>query len=88
MTIVWTIIIGFFIGLISRTFTPQRDTLGLVIFVLLGIAGAFIGGAVARVLGLCPDGRVVCLALSTAGSLQSQRQARSRSAGVGPQRIT
>jgi uncharacterized membrane protein YeaQ/YmgE (transglycosylase-associated protein family) len=69
MTIVWTIIIGFFIGLISRTFTPQRDTLGLVIFVLLGIAGAFIGGLVARVLGLCPDGRVICLAVSALGSL-------------------
>ncbi len=42
MHILWTILIGFFVGLIAKLLMPGRDPGGFIITTLLGIAGAFI----------------------------------------------
>ncbi len=53
---VWNIIswivFGFFAGLIARALLPGRDPGGFVITTILGILGAFVGGFVARFLGI------------------------------------
>lgn len=42
MWILWTIIIGFLVGLVAKLIMPGRDPGGFIITTLLGIAGAFI----------------------------------------------
>lgn len=42
MHIVWTIIIGFFAGLIAKWIAPGKENMGFIMTVLLGIAGSFI----------------------------------------------
>jgi uncharacterized membrane protein YeaQ/YmgE (transglycosylase-associated protein family) len=40
MHIFWTIIVGFFVGIVAKLVTPGRDPSGFVITTLLGIGGA------------------------------------------------
>lgn len=42
MWILWTILIGFVVGLVAKLLMPGRDPGGFIITTLLGIAGAFI----------------------------------------------
>ncbi len=50
MHILWTIIIGFVIGLLARALKPGNDKMGFIMTTILGVAGAllakFIGQAV------------------------------------------
>lgn len=46
------IVFGFIAGLLARMIMPGKDPGGFIITTLLGIAGAFVGGFVARYLNL------------------------------------
>lgn len=48
--IVWSIILGFFAGLIARAVYPGANPMGLVKTTILGIAGSIVGGLIARVI--------------------------------------
>ena len=43
MTILWTIIIGLIVGVLAKVIMPGRDPGGIIITILLGVAGAFLG---------------------------------------------
>ena len=51
MQILGLIVIGLVIGAIARLIKPGRQKLGLLWTLLLGLAGALIGGIIASVLG-------------------------------------
>ena len=51
MNILWTILIGFVIGVIAKFLMPGRDPGGFIITTLLGIAGAWVGGWISGMLG-------------------------------------
>ncbi len=42
MHILWTLLIGFFIGLLARALMPGDDKMGLIATSLLGIGGSFL----------------------------------------------
>ena len=44
MSIIWTILIGFVVGLLAKFVMPGRDPGGIVGTTLIGIVGAFLGG--------------------------------------------
>lgn len=69
MTILWTIIIGFVIGLIARALTPGRDPAGFIITTVLGIAGALVGSLVGRVLGFYGEGEPAGIIMSVIGAV-------------------
>ncbi len=46
------LVFGFIAGLIAKFIFPGRDPGGCIITALLGIAGAFVGGVIARYLGI------------------------------------
>ena len=46
--IIWSIIIGFIIGLIARAIMPGMQHLGFIMTALLGIAGSIVGGLIGR----------------------------------------
>ena len=50
--ILYTILIGAVIGVLARFFKPGADPLGWILTIILGIAGAWIGGYVAGMLGV------------------------------------
>ena len=51
MGIVWTIVLGFVIGVIAKLLHPGKENMGFVATVLLGIAGSFLAGVVGQALG-------------------------------------
>jgi uncharacterized membrane protein YeaQ/YmgE (transglycosylase-associated protein family) len=46
--IIWSIIIGFIIGLIARAVMPGVQHLGFIATTLLGIGGSIVGGLIGR----------------------------------------
>jgi uncharacterized membrane protein YeaQ/YmgE (transglycosylase-associated protein family) len=42
--IIWSIIVGFVVGLIARWIAPGTEHMGFVMTTLVGIAGSLIGG--------------------------------------------
>lgn len=51
MGIVWTIVLGFVIGVIAKLLHPGKENMGFIMTILLGIAGAFTAGLVGQLLG-------------------------------------
>ena len=56
MHILWSLIVGLVVGAIAKAIMPGRDPGGLVITMLLGIAGAVVAGFIGRALGWYSDG--------------------------------
>ncbi len=68
MTLIWTIVIGLFVGLLARALVPGKDEAGVVITTALGISGALIGTAIARLTGLHNPNLATTAALSVFGA--------------------
>ncbi|AHZ84363.1 GlsB/YeaQ/YmgE family stress response membrane protein [Bdellovibrio bacteriovorus] len=51
MGIIWTIIIGFVVGLIAKFLMPGKDGGGFIMTTLLGIIGSVVGTYVGSALG-------------------------------------
>jgi uncharacterized membrane protein YeaQ/YmgE (transglycosylase-associated protein family) len=54
MSILLWILFGFVVGVIAKLLTPGREPGGFIVTVLLGIAGALVGGFLGRLLGIYP----------------------------------
>ncbi|MFY9398721.1 MAG: GlsB/YeaQ/YmgE family stress response membrane protein [Desulfomonilia bacterium] len=52
MGILSWIILGLIVGMLAKWIMPGRDPGGIIVTMLLGIAGALVGGAIASLLGL------------------------------------
>ncbi|MFC5749378.1 GlsB/YeaQ/YmgE family stress response membrane protein [Actinomadura rugatobispora] len=50
-TILWFIIVGAVVGALARLIVPGRNPIGMLLTILVGIAGAILGGVVSDALG-------------------------------------
>jgi uncharacterized membrane protein YeaQ/YmgE (transglycosylase-associated protein family) len=69
MELIWTAIVGFIVGMIARVLMPGRDPGGLIMTILLGIAGAFLAGLVGRMAGWFAPGSGPGIAASVLGAM-------------------
>ncbi len=46
--IIWSVIVGFVVGLVARALLPGADHMGLIATTGVGIAGSLIGGLLGR----------------------------------------
>jgi uncharacterized membrane protein YeaQ/YmgE (transglycosylase-associated protein family) len=51
MGIIWTIVLGFVIGVLAKLLHPGKENMGFIATVLLGIGGSFLAGAMGQYLG-------------------------------------
>ncbi|HVV87095.1 MAG TPA: GlsB/YeaQ/YmgE family stress response membrane protein [Kofleriaceae bacterium] len=51
MHIIWMIIIGGVVGALAKLIMPGKDPGGIIITILLGIAGAIVAGFIGRAIG-------------------------------------
>ena len=56
MNIVWTILIGLVVGALAKFIMPGKDPGGIIITIILGIAGSFIFTYLGKFLGLYQEG--------------------------------
>ncbi len=54
--ILWSIIVGFVVGLIARALVPGNQKMAFVATVVLGILGSIIGGLIGRAISKPPEG--------------------------------
>ena len=52
MHYVWVAIIGLIVGALAKLIMPGKDPGGIIVTILLGVVGAFIGGYLGTLLGL------------------------------------
>ena len=70
--LLWMFIVGLVVGAIARWIMPGVENMGLLMTGLLGIAGSFVGGFIARLFSKPADGAIVHpagLILSVIGAL-------------------
>ncbi len=44
--LIWSVIVGFFVGLIARAILPGADHMGFIATTVVGIIGSLIGGVI------------------------------------------
>jgi len=69
MGIIGWVLFGLVVGVIAKLLMPGRDPGGFVITILLGIAGALLGGFLGRALGLYREGDPVGYIMAVIGSI-------------------
>lgn len=57
MHILWTIIIGFIVGVVAKLVHPGKENMGLIVTTLLGIAGSLIATYGGQAVGLYQPGQ-------------------------------
>ena len=56
MGILWTIIIGFVVGVLAKLIHPGRDNLGFIMTALLGVGGSLLASYGGQALGIYQAG--------------------------------
>ena len=67
--IVWTIIVGFVVGLLARALVPGRDEAGFLVTTGLGMAGALLGSVMGRAVGMYGPKDPASLVMSVVGAI-------------------
>ena len=70
--LIWMFIVGLVVGAIARFIMPGAEGMGWIMTAIIGIAGSFIGGFIARLFSKPADGAIVHpagLLLSVVGAL-------------------
>lgn len=69
MGIIWTILIGFVVGLLAKMLTPGRDPTGFFITAAIGIAGSLLATYGGQALGLYQAGQAAGFVGSLIGAI-------------------
>ena len=71
MGILSWVLLGLVVGVLAKFIMPGKDPGGIFVTILIGIAGAFVGGFVGQLLGLgdISGFNLVSIALATAGAI-------------------
>jgi uncharacterized membrane protein YeaQ/YmgE (transglycosylase-associated protein family) len=69
MHIIWMIIVGFIVGAIAKLIMPGKDPGGIIVTILLGIAGSVVAGWAGHALGLYAEGSGAGIIASIIGAL-------------------
>ena len=69
MQYIWMAIIGLIVGALAKLIMPGKDPGGIIITMLLGIAGSFIATFIGRALGLYQPGQAAGFIMSIIGAI-------------------
>ena len=69
MSILGWILFGLIVGALAKLVMPGRDPGGIIVTMLLGIAGAVLGGFVGRAMGFYTEGEPAGFLMAFLGSI-------------------
>ena len=69
MGILGWILFGLVVGALAKLVMPGRDPGGIIVTILLGVAGALLGGFLGRALGLYGEGEAAGFIMSFLGAV-------------------
>ena len=69
MGVIGTIVVGLVVGLIARALHPGRDSMGIIVTIILGIGGALLAKYVGQFLHLYTEGQSAGWIASVIGAI-------------------
>jgi uncharacterized membrane protein YeaQ/YmgE (transglycosylase-associated protein family) len=69
MHYIWMLIVGLVVGALAKLIVPGRDPGGIIITMLIGIAGSFLAGGIGRALGWYAEGQSAGFFASVIGAI-------------------
>ncbi len=69
MTVIGHAFMGLIVGLVARAVLPGRQHMGLILTMLLGMVGAWLGGLIGRVTGMYEEGRPAGFVMAVVGAV-------------------
>ncbi len=69
MSLVWTIIVGFIVGVVAKLVHPGRENMGFIMTTLLGIGGSLIAGYIGQAIGWYQAGQGAGFVASVIGAV-------------------
>ena len=69
MGLLWTLIVGLVVGMIAKLLMPGRDPGGLIVTMLIGVAGAFLAGYLGKTMGYYNPAEAPGIIASVLGSM-------------------
>jgi len=69
MDILLWLVFGLVVGVVAKLIMPGNDPGGLVLTIVLGIAGAMLGGWIGRVMGLYREGEAAGFIMAVVGAV-------------------
>jgi uncharacterized membrane protein YeaQ/YmgE (transglycosylase-associated protein family) len=69
MSYLWTLIVGLVVGALAKLFMPGKDPGGIIVTMLIGLAGSFVAGFLGKAAGLYQPGEPAGLIASILGAM-------------------
>jgi uncharacterized membrane protein YeaQ/YmgE (transglycosylase-associated protein family) len=69
MSVIGWILFGLIVGVVAKLLMPGRDPGGFIVTILIGIAGALLGGFLGRAVGWYREGDPVGFVMAVLGSI-------------------
>jgi uncharacterized membrane protein YeaQ/YmgE (transglycosylase-associated protein family) len=69
MHLLWTLLIGLVIGAVAKFLMPGQDPGGIIVTMLIGIAGSFVATYIGQVLGWYQPGQNAGFIMSVLGAI-------------------
>lgn len=69
MSIIGWILFGLVVGIVGKLLMPGRDPGGFIITIILGVAGALLGGFIGQSLGFYREGEPAGFLMAVIGSI-------------------
>jgi uncharacterized membrane protein YeaQ/YmgE (transglycosylase-associated protein family) len=69
LSILWTILIGFVVGVLAKLLHPGKENMGLIVTTLLGIAGSLVATFLGRLVGFYKEGEAAGFLMALVGAI-------------------
>ncbi len=69
MSLIWTIIVGFIVGVVAKLIHPGRENMGFIMTTLLGVGGSLVAGYIGQAVGWYQAGQGAGFIGSVVGAL-------------------
>jgi uncharacterized membrane protein YeaQ/YmgE (transglycosylase-associated protein family) len=69
MSLIWTVVIGFVVGLVARAIKPGDDKLSWLWTIVLGVGGSFLASYLGRAMGWYGQGEAAGFIASVLGAI-------------------
>ena len=69
MHLLWMIVVGLIVGALAKLIMPGRDPGGIIVTILLGIAGSVVAGLIGRAVGWYSPGQPAGFIASIIGAI-------------------